>query len=73
MRTLVEGNLVALRTIIAGTHTGDYGVVPTGSRMFVRDGRDDLPDLDPEVSRLHEAASPVTLFSAAFDGTSPSP
>jgi predicted ester cyclase len=29
---LVEGDLVALRTIITGTHTGDYaGVVPTGS------------------------------------------
>jgi predicted ester cyclase len=29
---LVEGDLVALRTIITGTHTGDYaGVAPTGS------------------------------------------
>jgi predicted ester cyclase len=31
---LVEGDLVALRTIITGTHTGDYaGVAPTGSRI----------------------------------------
>src|SRR6202048_2168085 len=29
---LVDGDLVALRTIITGTHTGDYaGVAPTGS------------------------------------------
>jgi predicted ester cyclase len=29
---LVEGDLVALRTIVTGTHTGDYaGVAPTGS------------------------------------------
>lgn len=31
---LVEGDLVALRTIITGTHTGDYaGVVATGSQI----------------------------------------
>jgi predicted ester cyclase len=31
---LVEGDLVALRTIITGTHTGDYaGVAPTGSQI----------------------------------------
>jgi predicted ester cyclase len=29
---LVEGDLVALRTIVTGTHTGDYaGIAPTGS------------------------------------------
>ena len=29
---LVEGDLVALRTIITGTHTGDYaGIAPTGN------------------------------------------
>jgi DNA polymerase III alpha subunit len=31
----------------------DYGL---DGRMFVHDGRDDLPDLDLEVSSLHEAA-----------------
>src|SRR5713101_7652416 len=31
---LVEGDLVALRTIITGTHTGDYaGVAATGTRI----------------------------------------
>src|SRR5712671_7119197 len=31
---LVEGDLVALRTIIAGTHAGDYaGVAPTGTQI----------------------------------------
>jgi len=31
---LVEGDLVALRTIITGTHTGDYaGVAPTRSQI----------------------------------------
>ena len=31
---LVEGDLVALRTIITGTHTGDYaGVAPTGTQI----------------------------------------
>jgi predicted ester cyclase len=31
---LVEGDLVALRTIITGTHTGDYaGVAPTGTQV----------------------------------------
>jgi predicted ester cyclase len=31
---LVEGDLVALRTIITGTHTGDYaGVAPTGAQI----------------------------------------
>ena len=31
---LVEGDLVALRTIITGTHAGDYaGVAPTGNRI----------------------------------------
>ena len=31
---LVEGDLVALRTIVTGTHVGEYaGVAPTGSRM----------------------------------------
>ena len=31
---LVEGDLVALRTIITGSHTGDYaGVAPTGSQI----------------------------------------
>src|SRR5579859_7478903 len=31
---LVEGDLVALRTVMTGTHTGDYaGVAPTGSQI----------------------------------------
>ena len=31
---LVEGDLVALRTIITGTHAGDYaGVAPTGNAI----------------------------------------
>jgi predicted ester cyclase len=31
---LVEGDLVALRTILTGTHTGDYaGIAPTGSSV----------------------------------------
>ena len=31
---LVEGDLVALRTVITGTHTGDYaGIAPTGTQI----------------------------------------
>jgi len=42
----------------------DYGL---DGRMFVHDGRDDLPDLDLEVSSLHEAAVSAFVQQGGFD------
>jgi DNA polymerase-3 subunit alpha len=36
-------------------------------RMFVHDGRDDLPDLDLEVSTLHEAAVSAFVLQGGFE------
>ena len=65
---LVEGDLVALRTIITGTHTGDYaGVVATGSQIQtsashifrVRDDElvEHWPSSTPTASRSRSARS----------------
>src|SRR5258708_5839659 len=42
----------------------DYGL---DGRMFVHDGRDDLPDLDLEVSSLHETAVSAFVQQGGFD------
>ena len=39
--------------------------------MFVHDGRDDLPDLDLEVSSLHEAAVSAFVQQGGFDHSDP--
>jgi len=46
----------------------DYGL---DGRMFVHKGREDLPDLDLEVSSLHEQAVSAFVQQGGFDGLPP--